>query len=158
MARRPTNLTGKVFGTFTAISYAGKVGRNLSYPSWLCQCECGQKTVIPKYQLLGNHAPPCPFCQPNIIAQPVWIGDQRVVVVPKSKADKLPSIGEFVRDIQRNTDANAILIMISETPSESLQNLGADLGGGMDEADSADSAGEEWENSAIHFDKPIDKQ
>lgn len=157
MARKPTDLTGKTFGTLTAVSYAGKVGREPSYPSWLCRCECGQETIVPRYQLLGKYAPACPFCQPNIVAQPVWFGDQRIVVIPRSKFDRLSDPKALIRDLGFNSDADAVLIMLEETPSESLQNLGPDLGGDADEAGSADSAAKEWEDKAIKFDKPLDK-
>lgn len=37
------NLAGRVFGRWTVIAYAGRIGR---HPTWRCQCACGNTGVI----------------------------------------------------------------------------------------------------------------
>lgn len=51
------DLTGQKFGKLTVIGYAGKAERGRSL--WLCECECGNRKVIPAKYLLHNDAKSC---------------------------------------------------------------------------------------------------
>ena len=49
-------------------------------------------------------------------------------------------------------------MMLDSVPDENLANLGTELKDSADSKDIADSTEKEWENSAIKFDKPVDKE
>ncbi len=50
------NLTGRVFGRLKVRHYVGKVDGK---PSWMCECECGEKTVTPSSQLIRGRTQSC---------------------------------------------------------------------------------------------------
>ena len=155
MARKPNDLSNQVICGVEIKKYAGKVGK---YPSWWCECTCGKRFTAPAYELRRGVAR-CPFCQTHTDAMPLCIEDQIISILPARVHRKLSAeyIGGLVKRMYLENNSNALLIMLDDVPAESLQNLGSDLEGDMDEADSADSAAEEWENNATHFDKPLDK-
>lgn len=156
MSRKPKSLTGKKINTLTVRDYAGKVG---DYPSWWCECECGKKFAVPAYKLYREYAVGCPFCQTHTEAVSiVWQG-QSISVVPHHCHNGRPAeyLGELVKQITNNSEANAVLIMLDPVPDELLAGLGTELEDLAGNADSADSAEAEWENNAIKFDKPVDK-
>lgn len=54
------DLTNRVFGKLTAISYAGlvPVGKKMA-AAWLCRCECGTERPIPAGSLLSGNSSSC---------------------------------------------------------------------------------------------------
>lgn len=54
---RIEDITGKKFGYLTAIKYVGKSKGNQTL--WECQCECGNKVVIHKQNLISGHTKSC---------------------------------------------------------------------------------------------------
>lgn len=53
---RKIDLTGKRFGKLTVIGEAGHRGKELA---WLCQCDCGNKTVVIGNNLKRGHTKSC---------------------------------------------------------------------------------------------------
>lgn len=51
------DLKGKTFGKLTVISLLDK--DNKSQSRWLCQCECGNRTIVYHYNLLNGHTKSC---------------------------------------------------------------------------------------------------
>jgi len=157
MSRKPKDLTGKKINTLTVTEYAGKVGE---YPSWWCECVCGKKFAVPAYKLYREYAVGCPFCQTHAGAVSVMWQGQAITVVPYRCHNGRPVeyLGELVKQITNNSQANAVLIMLDSVPDESLAGLGTEVENLVGGEDSADSAAEIWQNNPIHFDKPIDKE
>ena len=58
------DLTGQKFGKLTVIEYAGtnKHGGAL----WLCQCECGNRKIVPSRSLVTGHSKSCGCIQETI--------------------------------------------------------------------------------------------
>lgn len=156
MSRKPKDLTGQKFGTLTIKDYAGKIG---NYPSWWCECKCGKTFSVPAYVFHQKQSVGCPFCQTHAVANSILWRGQRITIIPHHRHNGRPIeyLGELVKQLTNNSDVKAVLIMLESTPSESLQNLGADLGVDVDKPGCADSAADEWENGAIKFDKSLDK-
>jgi len=55
------DLTGRVFGTLTITTYAGKCGSGKSL--WVGKCTCGNVTTYRTGNLLANQATTCRLCQ-----------------------------------------------------------------------------------------------
>ena len=62
MAAKPKNLTGRVFGKFTALRLVGVSGGS---GQWLCRCECGVETVKAAKDLARGHAISCGCWRPS---------------------------------------------------------------------------------------------
>lgn len=156
MSRKPRDLTGQKVGTLTVKSYAGKVGK---YPSWWCECKCGKIFAVPAYSFRQGDAVGCPYCQTHAEATSILWQGQRITIIPHHchNGRSVEYLGELVKQLTNNSDADAVVIMLHKTPSESLQDLGVELEDNIGEEDNAGSAADEWQNNAIHFDKPVDK-
>lgn len=156
MSRKPKDLTGQKFGNLVVKEYAGKIG---TYPSWWVECTCGKTFTVPAYTLHRGDAVGCPFCQAGVAAVPLLWQGQRMTILPYHTHINRPAeyIGGVVKQLIENDNADAVVVMLHKIPAGSLQNLGSELEDNAAEADSADSAAEEWENNATHFDKPLDK-
>lgn len=156
MTRKIKDLTGQKFNTLTVKEYAGKVG---DYPSWWCECECGKKFAVPAYKLYRNYAVGCPFCQIGRAATSILWQGQAITIIPHHCHNGRPVeyLGELVKQITNNTEANAVLVLLDSVPDETLTTLGTELEDLAGSEDSADSAKEEWGNNAIMFDKLVDK-
>lgn len=54
------DLTGKVFGKLKVIGrYGTKTCGNARFPTWLCQCDCGNKTVVMGHNLRQGYTKSC---------------------------------------------------------------------------------------------------
>ena len=159
MSRKPTDLTGKKFGTLTITKYAGKIGQ---YPSWWCKCECGKEFTVPAYSIRQGDNFGCPFCQTHTITQSILWQGQRITILPYCKQTRMDGeqLRMLVNHLTNETEANALLIMLDRIPSEVFQSAGSEVEIPVDNEDSTDSVNstaENWENNAIRFDKPLDK-
>jgi hypothetical protein len=155
MSRKPKDLTGQKFGNLVVKEYAGKVGE---YPSWWVECKCGKKFTVPAYNFRQGDTVGCPYCQTHAEATSILWQGQRITIIPRHchNGRSVEYLGELVKQITNNSEANAVLIMLDPMPDELLSSLGTELEDPAGSADSADSAADEWENNATHFDKPVD--
>lgn len=55
-SRKKLDLTGQKFGRLTVLAPAANAG---SRTAWLCQCDCGKKTVVKTYRLRSGHTKSC---------------------------------------------------------------------------------------------------
>lgn len=155
MSRKPKSLTGKKINTLTVREYAGKVG---DYPSWWCECKCGKTFTVPAYTLRRGDSVGCPYCQNHALARSILWQGQVISIIPHHCHNGRPVeyLGELVKQITNNSQANAVLIMLDPVPDELLAGLGTELEDPAGSEDSADSAEAKWEDNAIKFDKPVD--
>ena len=63
----PADLTGKRYGKWTVLKYAGQRirywrGQKFSTRMWLCRCDCGVQKEVPHYTLTGGHSKKCQQC------------------------------------------------------------------------------------------------
>ncbi len=63
----PADLTGRRFGKWTVLKYAGQKircyrGQNFSTRMWLCRCDCGVQKEVPHYNLTKGHSKKCQQC------------------------------------------------------------------------------------------------
>ncbi len=63
----PADLTGRRFGKWTVLKYAGQRarysgGRRFSTRMWLCRCDCGVQKEVPHHNLTGERSKRCRQC------------------------------------------------------------------------------------------------
>lgn len=63
--KKKLNLTGQQYGRLTVLAPAENIG---SRTAWLCQCQCGKRTVVKTYHLRSGHVTSC-GCNDNITAR-----------------------------------------------------------------------------------------
>lgn len=69
------DLTGQKFGRLTVIERAGSTKDN--HTTWLCGCECGNKTVVPIHYLRSGNTKSC-GCLKNEFAKIHGMSDTRI--------------------------------------------------------------------------------
>jgi hypothetical protein len=84
------DLTGKRFGKWLVLEYAGKKGFNRL---WLCRCECGVEKNVSGSNLLGKLSTQCQRCawdsrrKPHKKLSIAWMGMKRRRKLPKEWRD-----------------------------------------------------------------------
>jgi hypothetical protein len=63
----PVDLTGRRFGKWTVLKYAGQQmyycrGERFSKRMWLCRCDCGLQREVPHHNLTGGLSTKCQRC------------------------------------------------------------------------------------------------
>jgi hypothetical protein len=63
----PTDLTGRRYGKWTVLKYAGQKvrhydGQRFATRMWLCRCDCGVQKEVPHHNLTGSRSTKCQEC------------------------------------------------------------------------------------------------
>ena len=64
----PADLTGRRFGKWTVLKYAGQKvryygGQRFATRMWLCRCDCGVQKQVPHHNLTNGRSKQCQQCQ-----------------------------------------------------------------------------------------------
>ena len=81
------NLTGRAFGDWSVLSYAGKIGKSANITAWNCRCVCATEKVVASRSLCNGSSTSC-GCRHTRNLQGVTFGELVVISFAKSVSGK----------------------------------------------------------------------
>ena len=131
------DLTGRVFGKWTVLSYAGRGTRNTRHSRWHVRCECGTTTVASRNNLLNGATRSCGCAKPKgtykgthgyngTSIYNIWVGIKQRCLNPNSRAFRLYG-GRGIRVCLAFQSFESFLTVVGERPpGRSLDRINND--------------------------------